>query len=212
VVRDLLDHLGHDRVALVGHSLGGGIALQFAYQYSRRCEALVLVASGGLGGDVAAPLRAAALPGSGVVLRLLASRPQLRSRIGALGGVLGRLFPVLSDAEELQEVWDSLGTVKARAAFLATLRAVIDSTGQRVSALRRFPVAGQIPTLLVWGSQDLTIPVRHGHEARENIPGSQLIIFPDAGHFPHRHDPARFADLLRDFARRLDHTASLAAT
>jgi pimeloyl-ACP methyl ester carboxylesterase len=60
VLRDLLDGLGHARVTLVGHSLGG-VALQFAYQCRRRCEALMLVASGGLGGDVAGLLRAAAL-------------------------------------------------------------------------------------------------------------------------------------------------------
>jgi pimeloyl-ACP methyl ester carboxylesterase len=211
VVRDLLDELGHDRVALVGHSLGGGIALQFAYQYGRRCRALMLVASGGLGGDVAGPLRAAALPGSGLVLRLLANRTHLRGRIGALGGVLGRLVPALNDADELQEVWDSLGTPEARAAFLATLRAVIDSTGQRVSALHRLPGAGEIPTLLVWGSHDRTIPVRHAQHAHEHISGSQLIIFPEAGHFPHRHDPARFAGLLLDFARAGDHTAGSGA-
>src|SRR3954451_12671374 len=63
-IRDLLAALGHDRITLVGHSLGGGIAMQFAYQFPERVERLVLVNSGGLGSEVSAWLRAASLPGS----------------------------------------------------------------------------------------------------------------------------------------------------
>ena len=70
-VRDLLTALGHDRVTVVGHSLGGGIAMQFAYQFPERCERLVLVSSGGLGREVHLLLRAAALPGADFVLPLL---------------------------------------------------------------------------------------------------------------------------------------------
>ena len=73
-VRDLLSALGHDRVTVVGHSLGGGIAMQFAYQFPERCERLVLVSSGGLGREVHLLLRAAALPGADWVLPVLTSR------------------------------------------------------------------------------------------------------------------------------------------
>ncbi len=62
-VRDLLFALGHERATLVGHSLGGGIAMQFAYQFPEMTERLVLVSSGGLGPEVSRVLRAAALPG-----------------------------------------------------------------------------------------------------------------------------------------------------
>jgi pimeloyl-ACP methyl ester carboxylesterase len=203
MLRDLLDRLGHDRVTMVGHSLGGGIALQFAYQYRQRVEALMLVASGGFGGDVAGLLRAAALPGSGMALRLLTARP-VRWTIGALGGVLARALPGLGDVEDVRRLSGSLVTAEARAACLATLRAVIDPSGQRVSAMNRLPAAAQIPTLLVWGSRDPIISVRHAHQAHELIPGSRLVIFPEAGHFPHRHEPARFADLLQDFVHGVD--------
>jgi pimeloyl-ACP methyl ester carboxylesterase len=143
VLRDLLDELGHDRVTLVGHSLGGGVALQFAYQYRRRCEALMLVATGGFGGDVAGLLRAAALPGSELILRLLTAR-HVRRTIGAVGGAVGRTLrplrlPTLVDVDDVLRIHGSLTTAEARAAFLATLRSVIDPAGQRVSAVTRLP-------------------------------------------------------------------------
>ena len=70
-IRDLLIALGHDRATFVGHSLGGGVAMQLAYQFPEHCERLVLVSSGGLGRDISALLRAASLPGSELVLPLL---------------------------------------------------------------------------------------------------------------------------------------------
>jgi pimeloyl-ACP methyl ester carboxylesterase len=63
-LRDLLLALRHQRATLVGHSLGGGIAMQLAYQFPELAERLVLVSSGGLGPEVSLVLRAAALPGS----------------------------------------------------------------------------------------------------------------------------------------------------
>ena len=72
-LRDLLVSLGHDRATFVGHSLGGGIAMQLSYQFPEMCERLVLVDSGGLGRDVSPLLRAATLPGSELVLPLLAA-------------------------------------------------------------------------------------------------------------------------------------------
>jgi len=155
MLRDLLDGLGHDRVTLVGHSLDG-VALRFAYQY-RRCEALMLVASGGLGCDVAGLLRAAALPGSELALRLLTGQRHVRRTIGALA----RPLPTLGDVDDVLRIYGSLATAEARSPFLATLRAVIDPAGQRVSAMNRPPTATQIPTLFLCGSRDPIIPVRH---------------------------------------------------
>src|SRR6187200_259079 len=88
--RDLLTALGHDHVTVIGHSLGGGIAMQFAYQFPERCERLVLVSSGGLGREVHLLLRAAALPGADYVLPLLSSRHVVRVGRG-VGAVLGRV-------------------------------------------------------------------------------------------------------------------------
>src|SRR5215208_2216982 len=77
IVRDLMLALGHERGTIVGHSLGGGIAMQVAYQFPELVERLVLVASGGLGREVSVFLRAVTLPGSELVLPLIASRPIL---------------------------------------------------------------------------------------------------------------------------------------
>src|SRR5690242_5067895 len=89
-VRDLLGVLGHDRATIVGHSLGGGVAMVFAYQFPERTERLVLVDAGGLGKEVSIALRAASLPGSELVLPLLFAPPFVRAG-GAVAGVLGRL-------------------------------------------------------------------------------------------------------------------------
>ena len=74
VLRDLMDRLGIDRATVVGQSLGGGVAMQLAYQYPDRCERLVLVASGGLGREVSIILRALSLPGAELVLPIVTPR------------------------------------------------------------------------------------------------------------------------------------------
>ena len=183
---------------MVGHSLGGGVAMQLAYQFPERCERLVLVSSGGLGREIHPLLRAAALPGAEVVLPWLcvAGRQSVGRIVHALGG-LG-----LRASADLQETWRSfvsLAEPEARRAFLHTVRGIIDLGGQRVSANDRLYLAAGLPTLIVWGEQDPLIPVRHAREAHQRIPGSRLEIFPGAGHFPHRDDPRRFAEVLLDF-------------
>src|SRR2546423_3469672 len=73
-IRDLLAAIGIDRATIVGHSLGGGVAMQFFYQFPQRTERLVLVSSGGLGREVSPLLRAAALPGASGLLAVMAHR------------------------------------------------------------------------------------------------------------------------------------------
>jgi pimeloyl-ACP methyl ester carboxylesterase len=197
-VRDLLGALGYERGTIVGHSLGGGVAMQFAYQFPERCERLVLVSSGGLGREVHPLLRAAALPGAEAVLPWLCTVG--RHSIGTLTQGLAHLG--LRAGTDLEEIWRSFAALEdaeARAAFVHTVRGVIDVGGQRVSAVDRLYLAAELPTLILWGARDPLIPVRHAHEAHERIPGSRLEIFPDAGHFPYRDDPERFASVLLDF-------------
>jgi pimeloyl-ACP methyl ester carboxylesterase len=198
-VRDLLAALGHDRVTIVGHSLGGGVAMQFAYQFPERTQRLVLVSSGGLGREVNLLLRAAALPGAELVLPFLVPSWLGRAVSGAgwAGDRLG--LRVRPDLGEVVRGFLSLGDAEARAAFLHTLRAVIDTGGQRVSGHDRLYLAGSLPTLLVWGERDPIIPVAHAHAALEAMPGARLEIFPASGHFPHMDESVRFVELLRDF-------------
>ena len=198
-VRDVLTALGIERVTVVGHSLGGGIAMQFAYQFPERCERLVLVSSGGLGREVHLLLRAAALPGADYVLPALTSAGLLGVGRG-VGGLLRRLR--LAPGEDLQVLaqgFASLDNAGSRQAFLHTVRAVIEPSGQRVSAQDRLSLAGLLPSLIVWGERDSIIPVEHGAAAHEAMPGSRFEVFPEAGHMPHDADPERFAALLIEF-------------
>jgi pimeloyl-ACP methyl ester carboxylesterase len=198
-IRDLLAALGHSRATVVGHSLGGGIAMQMAYQFPERVERLVLVSSGGLGRDVHLLIRAAVLPGSELVLPLLASNAVI-TRVDAVGTFLGRLG--LRAGSDLIEMWrgfSSLADGETRAAFIHTLRTIVDPGGQRVSAADRLYLAQDMPSLLIWGERDPVIPLRHGVRASEQMPGTRLVTFPDAGHFPQLDEPRRFARELTDF-------------
>jgi len=210
--RDLLAALGHDRVTVVGHSLGGGIAMQFAYQFPERTERLVLVSSGGLGREVNLLLRAAALPGSEYALRFLSPR-WLGKAAGGVGWAGSRLG--LSTGRDLGEMFQgflSLSDGESRAAFVHSLRAVIDPGGQRVSGHDRLYLAAGLPTLLVWGERDPVIPVEHARAAHAAMPGSRLALFPDAGHFPHMDDSARFAAVLGAFVAETEPGQLDAAT
>ncbi len=195
-MRDLLDVLDIDTATVVGHSLGGGVAAQVSYQYPERCERLVLVASGGVARDVTPFLRMAAAPFAELTL------PTLQWPLGRLGGLLALEALRLSghdlgrDAGELRRVFEGLPDGASRGAFTRTLRSVVDWRGQLVTMLDRCYLTAAIPTLLVWGEHDGVIPVAHAHRAHEAMPGSQLEIYPEAGHFPHHTDPDRFvADL-----------------
>lgn len=195
-LRDLLAALGHDRITLVGHSLGGGIAMQFAYQFPERVERLALVDAGGLGPEVSPFLRAAALPGSEYVLPFLACSP-----VRAVGRFLDRLIGghLPATVHETMVSFGSLGDPATREAFVHTARSVIDIRGQRVDGRDRLYLAVDLPLLVVWGARDAIIPLEHGLGVAEAVPTARLEVFEDAGHFPHLTEPARLARLLRDW-------------
>jgi pimeloyl-ACP methyl ester carboxylesterase len=198
-VRDLLVALGIERATFVGHSLGGGVALQLAYQFPQRCERLVLVASGGLGKEVSLLLRAVSLPGSELVLPVVLSG-RLHRALSAAGELLGRFGARLSVRQK--EVWRSytgLSEVRGRMAFIHTVRSVIDPLGQRVSARDRLYLASEMPTLIVWGTADRIIPVEHAYAAHALMPGSRLAIVDGAGHFLPFEEPEAFLDALVPF-------------
>jgi pimeloyl-ACP methyl ester carboxylesterase len=198
-MRDLLSVLDVERVTVVGHSLGGGVAAQFAYQFPERCERLVLVGSGGVSRQVAPVLRLAASPLADVALPALALPPvQFGARVWV--EALRRLGANLGiDGPEVLKVIDRLPDAASRRAFTRTLRSVVDWRGQVVTMLDRCYLARDMPTLLVWGARDAVIPVSHAYLAHQAMPGSRLEVFDGAGHFPHHTDPKRFVRVLRDF-------------
>jgi pimeloyl-ACP methyl ester carboxylesterase len=209
-LRDLLQVLGHERVSLVGQSLGGGIAMQLAYQFPERCERLVLVGSGGLGREVNLLLRLLAAPGAEYAFPLICT-PGMRDAGNLVAACLHRLG--VRAAPSIEEIWrsySSLAEADTRKAFFRTLHAVIDLRGQAVTATDRLYLASHVPTLLVWGAQDRIIPVSHAVDAHEAMPGSRLEVFDDVGHFPHCEAPERFVEVLVDFIAST-HPAAVSA-
>ena len=199
VIRDVLAAIGIDRASVVGHSLGGGVAMQFFYQFPQRVERLVLVSSGGLGHEVSPLLRVAALPGASALLALAAHERVLDAldaggeRLRAAGRGKGVYLQAVARAlRPLQQPG-------AREAFVHTLRSVIDVRGQRVSATDRLYLLARMPTLIVWGERDHTIPVEHGRAAHAAIPHSRFATLPRAAHFPHLEDPEGLSAALLDF-------------
>jgi pimeloyl-ACP methyl ester carboxylesterase len=196
-LRDLLLLLGHRRATLVGHSLGGGIAMQFAYQFPEIVERLVLVSSGGLGPEVSGLLRAAALPGAGPFIATTA--PAARWLGAALGRVETLGLHPSTDVAEVAHGYSLLADPLRRAAFLATVRSVIGIGGQRVSAVDRLYLAEAVPVLIVWGANDRLVPAHHGERAHRSIPGSRLEIFEGVGHLPQLEAAPRFVSVLERF-------------
>jgi len=202
-LRDLMLSLGHERATLVGHSLGGGVAMQFTYQFPEMVERLVLVSSGGLGPDVSPLLRAAALPGADLFISATAGvGSQVGAAIGRGIGAIG--FRPNADLAEVARGYATLRDSERRKAFLATLRSVVDMEGQRVAALDRLYLAETLPLLIVWGENDPIIPVEHGREAHAQIPSSRLEVFEDTGHVPMLERPGRFIAVLQRFLAETD--------
>ena len=199
-LRDLLVAIGVPSATFVGQSLGGGVVMQTAYQYPELIDRLVLVDSGGLGRQVSTLLKLLALPGSGLVLTGATAEP-VRALIGGIRGLLRRVgFELGPEEHQMLASYESLADPKTRKAFLATLRSVVDHTGQRVSAHDRLHLtAERLPVMVIWGDRDPIIPIRHAHTTAERLPGVRLEIFEGSGHFPQNDQPRRFADLIVDF-------------
>lgn len=201
-IRDLMDALGYRRATLIGHSLGGGVAMQLAYQYADRVDRLVLVAPGGFGREVSPLLRAVSVPGSGRVLALAAWRPfvQAGTMLTQLLGGLG--LEGTTDLAEIGRAYALLADRASRRAFVHTLRSVVDHEGQRPGGVDGVEIARRFPSLIVWGDRDRIVPVRHGEQVHELVPNTYLSVFRRAGHFPHRDDAERFVRVVDEFLTR----------
>ena len=198
-MRDLLTVLDIEKATVIGHSLGGGVAMQFAYQYPERCERLVVVSSGGVSREVHGMLRAASLPTAHAFLPVLRF-PFARE----IGRTVFRLLQLLDtdighDTDDLLRIFDALPDATSRHAFIRTLQAVVDWRGQVITMLDRCYLTRGMPALLIWGDRDAVIPYEHARLAHAAMPGSRLETFHGAGHFPHHSDPHRFLDVLYDF-------------
>ncbi|GAA1479037.1 alpha/beta fold hydrolase [Nocardioides aestuarii] len=200
-MRDLLTCLGIDRATVVGHSFGGGVAMQFAYQFPERTERLVLVGSGGLGPEVSPIIRAITTPGFHPVMSLL-TLPGVR-HVGKAGLVgLSRLpSRHTRDLDEVAEIYESFKDPAARHAIRHVVRAVVDWRGQIVTMADRAYLTQVMPMAVIWGEDDQVIPVKHAEHAAELAPDARVEVIPNAGHFPHKDHPQRFAKVVHEFIR-----------
>ncbi|MFW6775425.1 alpha/beta fold hydrolase [Nocardioides sp. CPCC 205120] len=198
-MRDLLTVLGVDRVTVVGHSFGGGVAMQFAYQFPERTERLVLVASGGLGPEVSPLLRAVTMPGFHEAMGVVTAPGVRHAVVGglrALGRVPGRRT---RDLGEVADIVESFRDPRARAAIRHVVRGVVDRRGQIITMADRAYLTESLPMCVVWGRDDDVIPVTHAENAARLAPGARVEVLDDSGHFPHKDHPDRFAAVIEDF-------------
>jgi pimeloyl-ACP methyl ester carboxylesterase len=197
-MRDLLTILGIDKVTVAGHSFGGGVAMQFAYQFPERTERVVLVSSGGLGPEVTPLIRALTLPGIGLGLRLATLKPWR----GVVSGSMRTLshVPLTRDMDEVAKIYERLADPATSLAIRRLTRTVLDWDGQFVTMADRAYLTRLMPLLVVWGRNDRVIPVEHA----QRLPlmnNSHVHVFEDSGHFPHKDHPDEFARVIIDFCR-----------
>ncbi len=200
-MRDLITSLGIDRVTVVGHSFGGGVAMQFAYQFPERTERLILVASGGLGPEVSPLIRAISAPGFHPAMRLLTLPGVRHAGMVGLRGLSRIPIPHTQDLDEIAEIYDSFKDPAARHAIRHVVKAVVDWRGQVLSMADRAYLTQNLPMAVVWGDRDRVIPVSHASRVAALAPTARVHVIPNAGHFPHKDHPQRFAKLVHEFVR-----------
>jgi pimeloyl-ACP methyl ester carboxylesterase len=200
-MRDLITVLGIDKVTVLGHSFGGGVAMQFAYQFPERTERMILVASGGLGPEVSTAIRSVSTPGFHQVMGVL-TLPGIRHVAKAGMLVLSCTgLKATRDLDEVAEIYDSFRDPAARAAIRHVVSAVVDWKGQIVSMADRAYLTDAMPMSVIWGRDDRVIPVRHASNVAALAPHARVEVIPGAGHFPHKDHPQRFAKIVHEFIR-----------
>ena len=200
-MRDLLTVLGIDKVTVVGHSFGGGVAMQFAYQFPERTERMILVASGGLGPDVTPAIRAITLPGFHQAMGVVTLPGVRHLSTLALRALAASGLSQTRDLDEVAAIVDSFKDPRARRAIRHVVSAVVDWRGQIVTMVDRAYLTEAMPMCIIWGTDDTVIPVRHAALAAEFAPAATVEVIADAGHFPHKDHPQRFVKIIDEFIR-----------
>jgi pimeloyl-ACP methyl ester carboxylesterase len=200
-MRDLLTVLGIDRVTVVGHSLGGGVAMQFAYQFPERTERVALIAPGGLGREVTPVIRAVTLPGFHTAMGLV-TLPGVRQLVTGSLRRLNRVdHPVVRDLGEIADIVEHMVDRRERRALAHVVRACVDLRGQIITMVDRAYLAREMPLCLIWGQDDQVIPAKHAERIRAAVPEIRVELVPHCGHFPHKDQPELVVATLHEFIR-----------
>ena len=204
-MRDLLAVLNVERATIVGHSLGGAVAMQFAYQFPQLVERLVLASSSGITKHVHVMLRLISVPVANEwmgLLKLPGGRTAARVAYNFVEQLAtGDVDPgaMLTRTPDIMRVVGELDDRAEYAVFLRSLRAVVDWRGQVITLLDRCYLNSAVPVQIVWGGRDSIFPVGHAHLAHSAMPGSRLSVFSRCGHYPFRDDPLGFLRVVEDF-------------
>ena len=189
-----LDTLEHTKVNLVVSSMGGLVAMKTALDLSERVSSLALVSSAGLGRELAYFFRALTLPMAGELL----SRPSRRKTKWGLKQIIYD-HSLITDAL-IDEVYRLRSTPGASKTMLNILRYGADIRGQKEKVILLDQLQGlNIPTLIVWGTQDRIIPSLHAYVAHRRIKGSRLYIYEECGHWPQMEKSDSFNALVTGF-------------
>jgi pimeloyl-ACP methyl ester carboxylesterase len=192
-VESLIDHLDLGQVVVVGHSMGGFTAAEFAIQYPQRVERLVLEAAAGISTNdlkrepllAGARVVAAIMARGTTKSRVFATRPRMRHF--ALNVAIR--YPSRIPADFAWELIEHSG----REGFQPALKAILSyDFRDRLSKI-------SCPTLVVAGDQDMLVPTQDADEYERVIPNARKVVFEDTGHSPMMERPQTFNDLLVEF-------------
>lgn len=196
-MRDLLTILGIDKVTVVGHSFGGGVAMQFAYQFPDRTERVVLVSTGGLGREVTPLIRFLTVPGSGLAIGAATMRPWRPVISGGLRSLARLPLRATRDLDEVASIYEALADRAQRTAVQRVTSHVLNWRGQYVTMTDRSYLARLMPVLVIWGRDDMVIPSAHAELAPTHV--SDVHVLADSGHFPHKDHPDDFCRIVMEF-------------
>jgi pimeloyl-ACP methyl ester carboxylesterase len=172
--------LGLDKFNLVGHSLGGGVALNYALNFPAKIKKLVLVSSLCLGSEIAFWVRFFSLPAF------------IRS-LGALTIVIFKaikwLIDHLNPAEYIMPLSPASMAVGGNISNLHRQTLVLE---------KRLPEV-KMPTLLIWGGRDPVVPVKQAYRAAKAIPDCRVEVFKNRGHNVHRDELKKFSSIITEF-------------
>jgi 4,5:9,10-diseco-3-hydroxy-5,9,17-trioxoandrosta-1(10),2-diene-4-oate hydrolase len=201
-VVDFMDARGIERADLIGHSLGGGVALVVAETSPERVHRLVLVDSVGLAADVGVVLRLVSVPGVGEVLTRIALQGDFQKQLKRQRAIWPDIHIVPEEMIRLR--YEATRWEDIRKTYFKALRASINFRGMRRTALQPI-VQGlrslHLPVLVVWGEQDDLVPSRHARIVQNHVANARVEIFEDAGHDPMVVNPERFNRVTMQFLR-----------
>ena len=194
LMREFILGLGHERVALAGISLGGGVSLLTALEHPEMVSKLILCGSGALGREIAMVIRLASLP---VVGEFMLGGP-----LDNVGAMARKCFydKGLVPEEVVEELRRTNSLPGAREAALTIIRKYISVWGVRSPYVMTARLKElDVPTMLFWGADDEIIPVRHAVRAAQMIPGAGLHVFEKCGHWPQMEHLQKFNRLMLEF-------------